>query len=72
MFREEQERRRREEERNRENYFERRWDDIKDDFQHPGHIPTNMGKDFEDTVDTLEEDEEEVEEFVREIPDRSR
>ena len=31
-----------------------------------------MGKDFEDTVDTLEDDEKAVSSFVRKIPDRSR
>lgn len=43
-----------------------------DDFEHPGHIADNMGKDFEDTVDTLEEDEKAVSSYVRKIPDRSR
>ena len=56
---EEAERRRQEEEKkkNQENYFQRRWDDVVDDFEHPDHIADNMGKDFEDTVDTLNEDE---------------
>lgn len=43
-----------------------------DDVEHPDHIPSNIGKDFEDTVDTLEEDEEAVQRFVRVVPDRSR
>ena len=40
-------------------------------MEHPEDIGKNIGKDFEDTVDTLEEDEEEVSDFVRKIPDRS-
>lgn len=58
--------------RNRNNYFRRRWDDIVDDVEHPDHIADNIGKDFEDTVDTLEEDEKEVATFIRKVPDRSR
>lgn len=71
---EEAERRRQEEDkkRNQENYFQRRWDDVVDDFEHPDHIADNFGKDFEDTVDTLEDDEKEIVSTVRKLPDRSR
>lgn len=50
----------------------RRWDDLVDDVEHPDHIPNNIGKDFEDTVETLEEEEKDVEDFVRKAPDRAR
>jgi len=53
------------------NYFTRRWDEVVDDVEHPEDIADNIGKDFEDTVDTLEEDEREVTNFVNNVPDYS-
>lgn len=46
----------------------RRWDDVVDDFKHPKHIPTNFGLDFEDTVDTIENDIE----WAKEVPPYAR
>lgn len=65
---EEAERQRQEDEKQKqhddENYFERRWDDIVDDFEHPEDILDNTGKDFDDTVNELEKDENEVVDFA--------